>query len=280
MICSKCKIKMRKIKTDYNYTESGLENVILKGIIAFKCPRCRGINPIISKIKEVHKTIAQQLLIKGSLLTGKEIAYLRKEMKIKAKDLAEIIGVTKVTVSRWENEKEQISPACDRLIRSLYDNKLFKQACEIVRPGIDKLESQFMKSILITLCEPKTLEDVFRNIKRRQIHSKITIPISTVGLVASALPSDLSINFMERENFCARWFAASNLKQEITSGSSAGTGALAPTDLVTIPCAGTTLLIDANVGVGSNVRIGTTVDELISPFLTLEPSGHERASSS
>ena len=200
MICFKCKTRMKKIKTDYKYTESGLRNVILKGITAYKCPKCRGINPIISKIKEVHKTIAQQLLKKDSLLTGEEIVYLRKEMKIKAKDLAQILGVTKVTVSRWENEKEQISPVCDRLIRFLYDNRIFKQACEIVRPGIDKLESQIMKSMLISLCEPKTsIEDIFRNIKRHHIHSKISIPISNLNFVAGALDSNLAVDFIVKE---------------------------------------------------------------------------------
>jgi putative zinc finger/helix-turn-helix YgiT family protein len=200
MICLKCKTKMKKIKTDYKYTESGLQNVILKGITAYKCPQCRGINPIISKIKEVHKTIAQQLLKKDSLLTGKEIVYLRKEMNIKAKDLAQTLGVTKVTVSRWENEKEQISPACDRLIRLLYNNRIFRQTCEIVRPGLDKLESQIMKSILISLCEPKiSIEDIFRNIKRRHIHSKISIPISNLNFLAGALDSNLNIELLEQE---------------------------------------------------------------------------------
>jgi len=200
MICFKCKTKMKKIKTDYNYTESGLQNVILKGITAYKCTKCREINPVISNIKEVHRTIAQRLLKKDSLLTGKEIVYLRKEMKIRAKDLAQILGVTKVTVSRWENQKEQISPACDRLIRFLYDNKIFKQTCEIVRPGIEKLESQAMKSMLISLCEPKTsMEDVFRNIKRGYTHSKIWIPISNLNFPADVfVDSNLMIELCER----------------------------------------------------------------------------------
>jgi len=188
MLCSKCKIKMKKIKTDYEYTESGLKNVILTGINAYECPECKEINPIISRVKEIHRVIAHKLLSKDSLLTGKEIVYLRKEMKIKARDLAQILGVTKVTVSRWENEKEQISPTCDRLIRFLYDNRIFKQTCEIVKPGIDKLESSIMKSALISLCEPKTsVEDIFRNIRRRCVRSKITIPIRSLTFLAGTL---------------------------------------------------------------------------------------------
>ena len=199
MLCSKCEIKMKKTKIDYRYIESGLQNVILKGFSAYECPNCKEINPIILRIKEVHKLIAQELIKKNSLLMGKELVFLRKEMKIKAKDLAQMLGVTKVTVSRWENEKEQLSPTCDRLIRSLYENRIFKQTCEIVRPEIDKLESQVMKAILISLCQPKiSLEDVFKNIKRRHVHSKISIPISKLDIPAGASESNLGIGFMEK----------------------------------------------------------------------------------
>ena len=252
MICSSCKTKMKKIKTDYKYTESGLQNVILEGITAYECPKCGGINPIISRIKEVHRTIAQELLKKDSLLTGKEIVYLRKEMKIKAKDLAQILGVTKVTVSRWENGKEQTSPICDRLIRLLYGNRVFKQTCEIVRPGIDKLESQIMKSMLISLCEPKTsIEDVFRNIKRRHVHSKISIPISNLNFLAGALDSNLNVEFLEKEapiqteQISNQWVTVADFKLEVNYGAAVGNWTTS----------------------GKTVGIGTTIDDtLISPL--------------
>ena len=202
MICLNCKTEMKKITTDYPYTESGLKNVILKGIGAYECPRCKELQPVIRDIKKIHRHIAQQLIRKNSLLLGTELSFLRKEMKVKAKDLAQILGVHKVTISRWENEKERIGPACDRLIRFLYDNRIFKQRCEIVRPGIDKLESQIMKSMLISLCEPKTsIEDVFRNIKRRHVHSKISIPISKLDILAGASDSNLSVEFMDKGAF-------------------------------------------------------------------------------
>jgi putative zinc finger/helix-turn-helix YgiT family protein len=170
-------VEMKKIQTNYRYTESGLNNVVLKGILAYKCPKCKEINPIIPRIKELHRIISEDLINKKSLLMGDELVFLRKEMKLKAKDLAQILGVTKVTVSRWENEKEQISPACDRLIRLLYGNKVFEQTCELLKPEIGKLKSQVVKGMLSSVCQPKTsIEDVFRNIGRRHVHSEISIP--------------------------------------------------------------------------------------------------------
>jgi len=191
MLCYDCKVEMKKIKTNYRYTESGLKNVVLKGISAYKCPKCKQINPIISRIKEIHRMIGEDLINKNSLLMGNEVAFLRKEMEIRAKDLAQILGVTKVTVSRWENEKEQISPACDRLIRLLYGNRIFEQTCQVVRPEIDKLQSQIVKAILTSVCEPKTsIEEVFRNIRRRHIRSEISIPS---GRIASSKPMQAGI---------------------------------------------------------------------------------------
>ncbi len=204
MICANCKIEMRKITTDYRYTESGLKNVILKGIDAYECPKCKEISPIIKDIKEVHQFIAKKLVSKSSLLIGREFAFLRKEMKIKSKDLAQVLGVTKVTVSRWENEKEQISPVCDRFIRLFYSNKIFEQTCKIVRPEIDKLGSQIMKAMLSSLCEPKTsIEDIFRNIKRRHVQSKISIPISSHPLLIGGVSGVKTRGFPEFSMFSA-----------------------------------------------------------------------------
>jgi putative zinc finger/helix-turn-helix YgiT family protein len=191
MLCDKCKVEMKKIKTNYQYTESGLKNVVLKGISAYKCTKCKEINPVIPRIKEIHRMIGEDLINKNSLLMGNEVAFLRKEMEIRAKDLAQILGVTKVTVSRWENEREQISPACDRLIRLLYGNRIFEQTCQVVRPEIDKLEYKLIKAALASVCEPKTsIEEVFRNIKRRHIRSEISI---SSGRIASSKPMQAGI---------------------------------------------------------------------------------------
>jgi len=191
MLCYDCKVEMKKIKTNYRYTESGLKNVVLKGISAYKCPKCKQINPVILRIKEIHRIIGEKLINRNSLLMGSEVTFLRKEMGIRAKDLAQILGVTQVTVSRWENEREQISAACDRLIRFLYGNRIFEQACRVVRPEIDKLQSQIVKAILTSVCEPKTsIEEVFKNIRRRHIRSEISIPSARI---ASSKPIQESI---------------------------------------------------------------------------------------
>ena len=44
----------------------------------------------------------------------------RKAMGASAKELAKLLGVTTVTISRWENNKEKIGAQSDRLLRCLY----------------------------------------------------------------------------------------------------------------------------------------------------------------
>jgi transcriptional regulator with XRE-family HTH domain len=174
-------------------------------------------------------------------------------MRIKAKDLAQILGVTKVTVSRWENGKEQLSPACDRLIRFLYENRIFKQVCEL---GIEKLESSTLKSMLAMLCEPRTsLEEVFKNIKRRQIHSKIAIPIPKLDFFARALDSYLGVEFKGVSFKSEQVSSNSGIDTDIRL-EHASRGALR-----------SYLEVVTTVGL-PNIGIGTTVDDILTQSLT------------
>lgn len=138
MLCGTCKKPMKKRKKNYQYKESGLDNVILKGTTVYQCPHCSEVVPEITNIKELHRTIARVLTSKKSFLSGKEIVFLRKEMRLKAKDLSQILGVHKVTVSRWENDKEPIGASADRLLRLLYDMKLLQNTIRAAKADIER----------------------------------------------------------------------------------------------------------------------------------------------
>ena len=188
MICLDCKIEMRKVTTDYQYTESGLKNVVLTGISAYECPKCKEVSPVIKNIKKLHRHIAEKLVSKESLLTGKELAFLRKEMKIKAKDLAQMFALHKVTISRWENEKEKISPTIDRLIRILYETRVIRERCGMLKPEIEKLkptkELSKLQDNINALCTfPTQTEELLKYIKNRQVRSKISISARDLGKI-------------------------------------------------------------------------------------------------
>jgi len=114
---------MKKTKGKYNYRESGIDEVILHGITIYVCKSGHKV-PAILHIEELHEMIAIDVVKQKRTLVGQEIKFLRKAMGLKAVDLAKLLAVTKVTVSRWEaNTGAKIGPANDRLLRLLYLDK-------------------------------------------------------------------------------------------------------------------------------------------------------------
>ena len=120
--CPTCggKMQARKHTKPYHYTESGLKNVYLEGMSVLRCSACGEELVELENVPGLHAKIAERLLQKPFILTGPEFRFLRKEMRMKAKDLATVLGVTATTVSRWETGEERLGVANDRLIRSLY----------------------------------------------------------------------------------------------------------------------------------------------------------------
>lgn len=119
--CWKCENKLEVIKDKpYHYTECGLNNIYLQGILQYKCPKCRESGAEIPHIKDLHLLIGKDIVCKSEFLSGDEVRFLRKELGLKSKDLAVTLSLEKETYSRWENSKQQVSPALDRYLRLIY----------------------------------------------------------------------------------------------------------------------------------------------------------------
>lgn len=101
----------------YHYTESGLRNVWLTNGYTFKSIDGEAAVAI-SGADELHETIGRTLAHKP-YLTGTELRFLRKELGLSQKRLADLIGSTEQTVSLWER-KGRMPRGYDRLIRILY----------------------------------------------------------------------------------------------------------------------------------------------------------------
>ncbi len=104
----------------YKYTECGLD-VLLLGVTQYRCKSCKEEYAAIPDPQKLHKVIGIDICKnKKALLHPEEIKFLRKELNLKAKDLAILLGVENSTVSRWENGKKQIGESSDRLLRALF----------------------------------------------------------------------------------------------------------------------------------------------------------------
>jgi putative zinc finger/helix-turn-helix YgiT family protein len=120
MKCPVCSGTVHKETRDHPYLESGLDNVVLKDIDVLVCSSCGETIVSIPAIDELHTLLGRRIVKKGTLLTSKEIKYLRKNMGISARKLSSVMGVDNATVSRWENDKQRINKPHDFLLRLIY----------------------------------------------------------------------------------------------------------------------------------------------------------------
>lgn len=101
----------------YHYLESGLRNVWLKnGYVVKKTSYGDGV--AINDVEGLHKAIGKALASRPRL-TGAGLRFLRKEMEMSQRALAELVGSTEQNVSLWER-RGRIPRASDRLIRLIY----------------------------------------------------------------------------------------------------------------------------------------------------------------
>ena len=131
---------MKTIRKDYKYVESGLDNVILTGIQMHQC-ECGEEMPLIKNIKKLNRLIANALVKKSVSLNGREFRFIRKQMGFKAKEIARLIGVNPVSVSRWETSSEKIGLSSDKLLRMLYMQKLQEQTDNICKDTLKHINS-------------------------------------------------------------------------------------------------------------------------------------------
>lgn len=133
-------------KIMHEYKECGLSNVgLLSGYKINETPYGKSIT--ITNVRGLHKSIGMELVCKAGLLPGEEIRYLRKELGLSQKLLAQTLGVGETTVREWEAGKAKISGPADRLLRVLY--KQYAESDSLARELMDhlsKLDSQVQRT--------------------------------------------------------------------------------------------------------------------------------------
>ena len=123
MKCIECGGAMKKIQGDYRYLESGLDDIVLGNITRYKCSKCGEEEVAIPSTDDLHKLIAFILILKPTPLMGKEVKYLRKMLGYTSEKFAEALGVTRVSISRWENSGLEMKPDRDKHIRLFFFSK-------------------------------------------------------------------------------------------------------------------------------------------------------------
>lgn len=127
MSCAMCPStkRLKKRKINKLYTESGLENVLLSGVIEYSCSECGAVYHSYGNMDELHALISKHLIRKKGNLAGAEIRFLRKALGYNSAMFAKLLGIKPETLSRHENAKKKplASEALDHEIRFLVASK-------------------------------------------------------------------------------------------------------------------------------------------------------------
>jgi len=90
----------------YHYTDCGLDNIWLIGGVEFH-ETSYGPATSIHDVDDLHRAIAVNI-IDSPKMTGPEFRFLRVELDLSQRMLAQLIKATEQQIHRWENEKCEI----------------------------------------------------------------------------------------------------------------------------------------------------------------------------
>lgn len=121
----------------YHYTDSGLDNIYLEnGYTIHKTPYGEGVS--IQDTEGLHRAIGKSLISHPYALNGAEFRFLRMEMELTQKCIADLIGSTEQNVRRWETSRQKdIQGPADRMLRALFNEYIGGDGS--VRRMVDRL---------------------------------------------------------------------------------------------------------------------------------------------
>jgi len=119
MKCLNCNKEMKLVIENHKYTECGLDNIVIVNMKRYLCPNCDEEYLNIPNMETLHRAIAETIANDFHRLSNKEFRFLREYLGYSGAFFAKLIGVTRESVSRWENGKAVIPRHMELLIRML-----------------------------------------------------------------------------------------------------------------------------------------------------------------
>lgn len=143
------KLAGEKIKEPFNYKGCGLDDVyLISGYDIEKTPYGDGVR--IRNVEKLHEAIGKFLISGKKVLSGKELRFLRMQMKLTQSNLARILGCDTQQVARYEKEENRVSGPADRLIRLLYTDRIGSKRIPIEKllKALDDMDDQANKNMV------------------------------------------------------------------------------------------------------------------------------------
>ncbi len=114
--CSACGKKVKVRRGNYRYDQIGVP-VLLKKVQIADCAACGTREPILRDKKCLMDAVAFAVASQPWKLRGSDVRYLRKHLGMTGLAFGKLVQVKPETLSRWENDQQDIGKNSDRLIR-------------------------------------------------------------------------------------------------------------------------------------------------------------------
>jgi DNA-binding transcriptional regulator YiaG len=119
----------------YHYNESGLRNIwLVNGYVEKRTSYGEAVS--IRDVDGLHKCIGS-VIAEQPNLSGPELRFLRKELGMSQRELAEFVGTSEQNVSLWER-RGRVPRAADRIVKLAY-LEMIKDGNIKIRETIDFL---------------------------------------------------------------------------------------------------------------------------------------------
>jgi len=114
---------MKALFVDHHYVDNGALQVLLVGVSKYECSKCGYSEIEVPRVEDLHLVLRRTIAERTERLSGPEIRFLRKSLGWSGNDLADLIGVSRETISRWETSHREIPQPAERLLRLLVMTK-------------------------------------------------------------------------------------------------------------------------------------------------------------
>jgi DNA-binding transcriptional regulator YiaG len=108
----------------YRYKGCGLDNVYLQNGYAINTLRSGEEVVSIEDIEGLHCAIASAIVDSASALDARTFKYLRKELDMSQRQVAQMFDVDEQTVSLWERARNPVPQHADLMLRTLVKEKM------------------------------------------------------------------------------------------------------------------------------------------------------------
>jgi DNA-binding transcriptional regulator YiaG len=117
--CTNCGAAARVVRGSYDFAESGLKRVRLHSVDRLVCDQCGNVDPIIPRVNDLMRLLAVAVIAKPYRLTGDEIRFLRKYLRMTGDEFGRLLHINRTNLSKWENDEDKVGAQSDRLIRTI-----------------------------------------------------------------------------------------------------------------------------------------------------------------